>query len=189
MAQTMKRLLFPILAASICAAANSATYDLDPLHTHVIFEIDHVLSTNRGRFDRKEGVVEFDPQARTGSVALTLDTSSINTGVAPFNKQLQGKDFFNVEQYPTARFVANGFVFSGDKVIEVNGSLTMLGKTYPVKLQAMRFNCIQNAMLKREVCGGDFEATIQRSAWGMGWGLPRFPDNVRLLIQVEAIRQ
>lgn len=185
----MKRLLLLILAASAGTAAHSATYHLDPLHTNITFEIDHVISTNRGKFDKKEGVVEFDPQARTGSVNLTVDTTSINTGAPPFNKQLQSKDFFNVEQYPTARFVADDFVFNGDKVVEVNGNLTMVGKTHPVKLKAIRFNCIQNAMLKREVCGGDFEATIHRSAWGIEWGLPRFPDNVRLLLQVEAIKQ
>jgi polyisoprenoid-binding protein YceI len=185
----MKKLLFLLLATSACAAANSATYSLDPLHTNIMFEIDHIISTNRGRFDRKEGVVEFDLQARTGSVSLTVDTTSINTGVPPFNKNLQGKDFFNVEQFPTAKFVSDGFVFSGDKVVEINGNLTMLGKTNPVKLKALRFSCIFNGMLQREVCGGDFEATIQRSAWGMGWGLPRFPDTVRLLLQVEAIKQ
>jgi polyisoprenoid-binding protein YceI len=45
-------------------------------------------------------------------------------------------------------------------------------------------------MLKREVCGGDFETTIQRSNFGMDWGLKMgFPDNVRLVVQVEAIKQ
>ncbi|MDB5872553.1 MAG: hypothetical protein JWQ07_1995 [Ramlibacter sp.] len=185
----MKKLLFLALAASACAVGHAATYNFDPLHTHVIFEIDHILSTNRGRFDKKDGVVQFDPQAKTGSVSLTVDTSSVNTGVAPFNRTLQGKDFFNVEQFPTAKFVADSFVFNGDKVAEINGTLTMIGKTNPVKLKAVRFNCMFNGMLKREVCGGDFEAMINRSAWGMEWGLPRFADSVKLLLQVEAIKQ
>ncbi len=185
----MKKLFSLLLAASACASAQSATYQLDPLHTHVMFEIDHIISTNRGRFDKKEGVVEFDPQGKTGSVSLTLDMSSINTGVAPFNKQLQSKDFFDVEQHPTARFVADQFVFNGDKVVEVNGQLTLVGKTHPVKLKALRFTCYMNGMLKREVCGGDFEATIIRSAWGIEFGIPRFPDSVRLVLQVEGIKQ
>jgi polyisoprenoid-binding protein YceI len=72
----------------------------------------------------------------------------------------------------------------------VAGTLTLLGKTLPVTLKATQFNCYLNPMFKREVCGGDFEATIQRSQWGMGWGLNMgVPDNVRLLVQVEAIRQ
>jgi polyisoprenoid-binding protein YceI len=44
-------------------------------------------------------------------------------------------------------------------------------------------------MLKREVCGGDFETTIQRSQYGMTYGLLGHPDNVRLVIQVEAVKQ
>ena len=59
-----------------------------------------------------------------------------------------------------------------------------------VTLKASKFNCYQNPMLKREVCGGDFETTIQRSQWGMNWGLNYgFPDNVKLLVQVEAVKQ
>jgi polyisoprenoid-binding protein YceI len=184
----MKQII-PCLLLSLCGAAGAATYNMDPFHTHVIFEIDHILSTNRGRFDKKEGVVEFDAQARTGSVKLTLDMSSINTGVLPFNKALASRDYFDAEQFPTATFTADEFVFDGDKVAEVNGTLTLRGKTNPVKLKALRFACVHNGMLNREVCGGDFEATIARSAWGVNTGLPRFPDSVRLLVQVEAIRQ
>jgi polyisoprenoid-binding protein YceI len=58
-----------------------------------------------------------------------------------------------------------------------------------VTLTATNFNCYQNPMLKREVCGGDFETTIQRSHFGSSYGLPGIPDNIKLLIQVEAVRQ
>ena len=57
-------------------------------------------------------------------------------------------------------------------------------------LKATRFNCYVNPMIKREVCGGDFEATIDRSRWGMDHALQMgAPDQVRLLVQVEAVRQ
>lgn len=186
----MKRVIGLVLTALACTAGHAATYSIDPQHTYVTFEIDHMVSTNRGRFDKKEGAVEFDQQARTGRVELTLDMSSISTGLPVFNKRLMEKDFFNVEQFPTAVFVASDFAFHGDKVSEISGVLTLVGKSHPVKLKALRFGCIQNAMLKREVCGGDFEATISRSLWGIDWGLQRgFPDSVRLLVQVEAIKQ
>ena len=105
-------------------------------------------------------------------------------------QHLKGKDFFNAEQFPTAKFVADRFVFEGDKVAEVGGTLTLLGKTLPVTLKASNFNCYTNPVVKREVCGGDFDTTIARSQWGMDWGLKfGFPDQVRLLVQVEAIKQ
>lgn len=68
--------------------------------------------------------------------------------------------------------------------------LTLLGKTQPVTLKAKQFNCFQSPVLKREVCGGDFEATIDRTAFGVNYGVDwGFAKNVRLVIQVEAVKQ
>jgi polyisoprenoid-binding protein YceI len=176
---------------ALFGSAQANTYAIDPTHTFVTFEVPHFgTSTNRGRFDKKEGTVVFDRTAKSGKVELTLDMTSIDTGVGPFDGHLKSKDFFNVTEFPTAKFVADKFVFNGDKVSEVTGSLTLLGKTNPVTLKASNFNCYQNPMLKREVCGGDFETTIARSQWGMGWGLNMgFADAVKLVVQVEAIKQ
>ena len=70
------------------------------------------------------------------------------------------------------------------------GQLTLLGQTHPVTLKATQFNCYQSPMLKREVCGGDFETTIDRSQWGLNYGIDwGFTKNVRLVVQVEAIKQ
>ncbi len=184
-----------VLAAALLgsfghAAAQTATYAIDPTHTTVIWEALHFgTSTNRGRFDKKEGTVEFDRAAKTGKIDISIDMASISTGVAPFDGHLKSKDFFDVANHPTARFTASNLKFDGSNVSEVTGSLTMLGKTGPVTLKASRFNCYPNPMLKREVCGGDFETTLQRSLWGSTYGLPGIPDNVRLIVQVEAVKQ
>ena len=72
----------------------------------------------------------------------------------------------------------------------VEGQLTLKGQTHPVTLQARQFNCYVNPMLKRDVCGGDFEVTIDRTLWGVTYGLPMVaPKEVRILATVEAIRQ
>ena len=173
------------------AQAQSATYVLDPTHTFVTFEIGHFgTSTNRGRFDKKEGTVQFDRAGKTGKVDLTIDATSISTGTPPFDKHLQSADLFNAAKFPTIQFSADQFRFNGDKVSEVAGKLTLLGQTHPVTLKANTFNCYQSPMLKREVCGGDFEATIDRTQWGMNYGVDwGFAKNVRLVVQVEAIKQ
>ena len=180
-----------LAATALGTQAQSATYAIDPTHTFATFEIDHFgASTNRGRFDKKSGTVQLDKAGKTGKVELTIDTTSINSGTAAFDKHLQSKDFFNTAEFPTAKFVADKFAFNGDKVSEVSGSLTLLGKTNPVTLKASKFNCYMSPMLKVEVCGGDFETTIVRSSYGMGWGLNfGFSDNVRLVVQVEAVKQ
>ncbi|MGD9835831.1 MAG: YceI family protein [Piscinibacter sp.] len=179
-----------LLAAAGFAQAQSATYTIDPTHTFVNFEAKHFgTSTLRGRFDKKEGAVQFDRAGKSGKAEITIDIGSVSTGVGPLDGHLKSKDFFNAAEFATAKFVSDKFVFDGDKVTEVSGSLTMLGKSNPVTLKASNFNCYQNPMLKREVCGGDFETTITRSQWGMTYGLPGIPDNIRLLIQIEAVKQ
>ena len=179
-----------LLAAAGFAQAQSATYAIDPTHTFVNFEAKHFgTSTLRGRFDRKEGTVQFDRAGKSGKAEITIDIASGCTGVGPLDGHLKSKDFFNAAEFASAKFVSDKFVFDGDKVTEVAGSLTMLGKSNPVTLKATNFNCYQNPMLKREVCGGDFETTITRSQWGMAYGLPGIPDNIRLLIQIEAVKQ
>jgi polyisoprenoid-binding protein YceI len=179
-----------LLAASLAAQAEPATYNVDPTHTFATYEIAHFgTSTNRGRFQAKEGTVQLD-KGKSGKAEVSFDVGAVSTGVAAMDKHLKSPDFFNTEQFPTLTFAADKFSFNGDKVAEVSGSLTMLGKTNPVTLKARNFNCYQNPMLKREVCGGDFETTIDRTQWGMNWGLNYgFPSAVHLLIQVEAVKQ
>jgi polyisoprenoid-binding protein YceI len=176
---------------SAAAHAETSTYALDPTHTFASFEIGHFgTSTNKGRFDKKEGSVQMDRAAKTGKLEVTVDTTSISSGTAAFDKHLQSADLFDAAKYPTIKFVSDKFIFNGDKVAEIVGSLTLLGKTQTVTLKANQFNCYQSPMLKREVCGGDFETTIDRTAFGMNYGVDwGFPKNVRLIVQAEGVKQ
>jgi len=187
----MRKTLTLLAALLTAGAASAADYSVDPTHTFATFEIGHFgASVNRARFDKKEGTVQFDRAAKTGKVDISIDIASVNSGTAAFDKHLQSADIFNAAQFPKARFVSDKFVFDGDKVAEVQGQLTLLGKTQPVTLKANQFNCFQSPMLKREVCGGDFEATIDRTAFGVNYGVDwGFPKNVRLVIQIEAVKQ
>ena len=167
------------------------SYAVDPTHTYVTFEAKHFgTSTNRGRFDKKSGSVTLDTAAKTGKVEITLDTGSINTGSAAFDKHLKSKDFFNAEAFPTATFASDKVLFDGDKVVAVVGNLTLLGKTQTVTFKADHFGCYDNPMLKRQVCGGDFQTTIKRSEFGMNYGIAYgIPDDVKLVVQIEAVKQ
>lgn len=172
------------------AQAESVTYNIDPTHTFVTFEVQHFgTSTARGRIEKKQGSVVLDRAAKTGRADITLDVASLSTGIGALDGHLKSKDFFNVTEFPTAQFVGDNFTFEGDKVTAVSGTLTMMGKTLPIKLVATNFNCYQSPFLKREVCGGDFGATIQRSAYGITYALPNVSDSVRLLVQIEAAKQ
>jgi polyisoprenoid-binding protein YceI len=131
----MRSTLFALAAASLFATAAQAapaTYAIDPTHTFATFEIDHFgASTNRARFDKKSGNVQFDKAAKTGKVEVTLDMTSVNSGTAAFNKHLQSADIFNAEKFPEAKFVSDKFVFDGDKLKEVTGQLTLWARPPP----------------------------------------------------------
>lgn len=191
----MRKSLFALAAAACLftgvAQAESATYAIDPTHTFATFEINHFgASVNRGRFDKKEGTVQFDKAGKSGKVDITFNVASINTGTPAFDKHLQSADLFDAAKHPTMKFSSSKFVFNGDKLASVEGELTLLGKTAPVTLKANQFACYDSPMLKREVCGGDFEATIDRTQWGMNYGVEwGFSKNVRLVVQIEAVKQ
>lgn len=183
-------LLLPLLWAGTAAHAQGQPYTLDITHTFATFEVLHAgLSTLRGRFDKKEGTVLFDRAAKTGKVEIAVDTASVSTGVAAWDERLRGPDGFDSVRHPSATFTSERFVFAGDRVSAVEGRLTLAGRSAPLTLKATNFNCYTNPLFKREVCGGDFEAVIRRSAFGIGAGVPApLADEVRLVIQVEAIR-
>jgi polyisoprenoid-binding protein YceI len=195
MKQSFKLLSFTAMALSLLAVATAvqaepATYSIDPTHTFATFEVKHFgTSTNRGRFDKTSGTVTLDAAAKTGQANITIEMGSINTGTAPFDAHLKSKDFFDVQAHPQAMFVSSKFVYEGDKLVEVQGTLTLLGKGQPVTLKAQGFGCYENPRLKRQVCGGDFVTSFLRSTFGMGYAIPFVPDEVKMLIQVEAVKQ
>ena len=179
-----------LAAATITAHAEVATYAIDPSHTFVTFEVTHSgTSTLRGRFDRKDGLITLDKAGKTGKAEVTIDATSASTGVASLDGALKGKNLFNAAEFASMKFSADKFTFSGDKVSEIAGTLTLLGKTQPVTLKATNFNCYMSPFVQREVCGGDFETTLVRSQYGMTYSQNFISDNVHLLIQIEAIKQ
>ena len=189
----MKKTLFALaLLATGFAHAETATYAIDPTHTYVTYEIQHFgTSTNRGRFDKKEGTVQMDKAAKTGKVDVTFQVASVNTGYVAMDKHVMSNEILDADKFPTVHFVGDKFTFDGDKVTAVSGMLTMKGKTGPVTLKATHFNCYESPMLnKREVCGGDFETVIDRPYYGVDYGVAYgFSKSLKLVIQVEAIKQ
>ncbi len=182
-----------LLAALLAAFAGSTfaadTYTIDPGHTYPSFEADHMgVSVWRGKFTKTSGTVTLDRAAKTGSLDIAIDANSLDFGHVKMNEHAKGPDMFNVEKYPTVTYKAKSFKFDGDKPIEVNGELTLLGVTKPVVLKINKFVCIMHPMLKREVCGGDASAEFKRTDFGLSYGTPRFAPEVKLQIQVEAVK-
>ncbi len=185
------RLALIALLAGGMRAAQAAPEDfaIDPSSTHVYWEVRHFgTSTIRGRFDAITGSVTLDRAAKRGSASFTIATGSVSTGFAPFDGVVRGSYLLAAEANPSAYFVANRFAFDGDRLVSVTGEFTLRGVSQGLTLKAQRFSCRADTEPPREVCGGDFEGEIDRSAFGLTYGLPFVSSRVRLLIQIEAQR-
>lgn len=181
-----------VLALSAQVVAEPVTYDIDPSHTYPSFEADHFggLSTWRGKFNKSQGVVVLDRQARTGTVEVTVDINSVDFGHDEMNKHALAPDIFDAARYPTATFKGKFTKFDGDRPEEATGDLTLRGVTRRVKLDIDDFKCIQHPMEKREVCGADASTEFNRKDFGLDFGLDMgFKPEVELKIQVEAGRR
>jgi polyisoprenoid-binding protein YceI len=104
------------------------------------------------------------------------------------NENARGKDMFNAEKFPTITYKSSALKFEGDKLVAVEGDMTLLGVTKAMPLKINHFKCMMHPLLKREVCGADASARFDRSDYGLSYGIPRFAPEVKLQIQVEAIR-
>ena len=178
-------------AALLATTAQAApvAYTLDPDHLVPRFEVLHNgFSLHTGAFMKSTGKAMLDTDAKSGSVEVTTQTASFLTGHAFMESVMKGKDFFNVEQFPTMTFKSTRFNFQGDKPATVDGELTLLGVTKAISFNVTYFNCGQHPRTKKEQCGGNFSATIKRSDFGMKAFIPAVADDVKLNIQVEAFK-
>ncbi|HEU5479735.1 MAG TPA: YceI family protein [Candidatus Tumulicola sp.] len=173
------------------ALASPEVYVLDPVHSQVSFEARHMgMTTQRGRFMRSSATVTLDTAAKKGSVDVTIEAASVRTYDPHLDAIVKGPKFFDVERFPTITYKSTKVVFDGDRVVGVDGELTMLGVTHPVTLTIVDYVCGPQPFNRKPMCGGDATATIRRSEWGMTANLPLAPaDEIKLDIPFEGYRQ
>ena len=181
-----------VLAAGALPAVAQETYVLDPAHSRPTFEAIHLgFSSQFGSFQTVTGKGTLDRAAKKGALDVTIDAASVRLFDPRLEAPVKGDKFFNVEKYPTITFKSNDFKFDGDKVIAINGDLTMLGVSKPVMLKVVDFKCGEQPFNKKPMCGGNATATIKRSDWGMTQGLQTLTpaDTVLLRLPFEAYKE
>ena len=188
----MQKLGLVVVLSAFSAAAIAApeTFNIDPTHTAPRFEYSHLgYSNQQHRFDKTSGRIVLDRAAHSGSVDVTIDATSVNTGYALFNSHIQGEDFFDTAKYPTITFKSTKVKFDGDKPVAVEGNLTIKGVTKPVTLTVTAFNAMPHPMLKKDAIGANAVAKLKRSEFNMGKNVPYVSDEVTLTIAVEALKE
>jgi polyisoprenoid-binding protein YceI len=188
----MKKLVTLMIAASFTSVAFAApeTYNIDPTHSMPRFEYSHLgYSQQLSRFDTTAGTITIDRAAKTGSVDVTIDAKSVDSGSTLFNGHLQVEDFFDTAKFPTITFKSTSVKFDGDKVASVEGNLTVKGITKPVTLTVNSFLCMPHPMLKKDACGVTATTKVKRTDFNMGKFAPYVSDEVTLTLPVEAVKQ
>ncbi len=190
----MNRIVSASIAALLGASAFTAsvaapvTYVLDPHHTYPSFAADHMggLSVWRGKFTDTSGKVVYDKDAKAGSIDVTVKMDSIDFGMAKMDEHAKAPDIFDAAKYPTATYTGKFTKFNGATPTEAEGSFTMHGVTKPLTLKIDSFACKINPMSKKEVCGADATATLNRADYGVNFGEQfGFKMDTKLEIQVE----
>jgi polyisoprenoid-binding protein YceI len=185
-------LALPLAGVALAVTAAPRNYDLDPQHTFPSFEADHMggLSVWRGKFDRSSGTMVLDVAAKTGTVDVSVDMSSVDFGHDKMNENARSPDFFDVAKYPTATYKGKLADFVNGAPTRVVGDLTLHGVTKPLTLQVNSFKCMPHPMEKgRELCGADALASFKRDDFGLVAGKDYgFKMDVTLRIQMEALQ-
>jgi polyisoprenoid-binding protein YceI len=191
----MKRLaiLTGILAlAAPMAMAQTSAWATDPNHSEVDFTIRHGgVSNVHGRFGGVKGTLVYNEADITkATVTVTIDTTTVDTGVEPRDTHLKSPAFFDVANFPTAAFTSSGVVKNGNR-LTVNGNLTLHGVTKPVVLDVEGPSTPVEGMDHKAHSGFSATTTISRTAFGIGTSFPAVMvgDEVKLTIELEIIKQ
>lgn len=165
-------------------------YKIDPEHTFSSFEYKHWgLSLQRGRFDRNAGFIELDMTAKSGTINIEIDASSVSTGSDVFNNIMRSDSFFDVGQYPKITFTSTKLVFDTETLTSIEGDLTIKNITRPVVVDVTQFACRFMILYLKQACGANGQTKILRSDFNVGRYVPFVSDEITLYLSVEAIKE
>lgn len=194
----MKKLTSLLLASAcltgamlpLASTAAPVTYVLDQHHTFPRFSYNHLgFSTQISRFDNTTGKVVYDAEAQTGSVDLTIDMRSVNTGSKDFDQHIQAADLLDTATYPTAHFKSTDIAFENGAPVRIDGDLTIKGITKPVSLTVTSFTHKMHPMEKRDAIGAAAMGVIKRSDFKADKFVPMVADEITLIISIEGLAE
>jgi len=181
-----------VLLATGIAAAQTSTWNIDPMHSQSGFEIRHMgVSNVRGTISKISGAVIWDEKDPSkSSVIADLDTTTINTTVDPRDQHLKSPDFFNVAQFPTIHFQSTKVTGAAGH-LKVEGNLTLAGVTKPVVLDVDGPATPQKNQKGGLISGFSASTVIKRADFNFGpkFAPPMLGDEVKITIDVEMDKQ
>ena len=172
------------LLASWRAGADPIHYRVDPALTSVEFAIVQFgVFVQNGRFATTSGGIVYDAAVPFGSVSLDIVASSVTTGWSSRDDFIRSEDLFDADHHPVVRFRSTHLQFATDRLVRVDGNLTLRGATRPVSFTITKADC------GHETCVAEASATIRRRDFGMDFAWPLIGDDVQLKFRVTGIRE
>lgn len=171
-------------------AATAAQYEVDPVHSLVLYRIMHLgITPSYGVFTGISGQFTFDPAApESASAEISVDTLSLNSFNQAPDTHLKGPDFFNVDDNFAMTFKSKAWKSVKENVYEVTGDITFLGVTKTVTVEAVYGGTAKGGANGDEHAGFEVTFTFNRSDFGMTKYLPdALGDEVRIVVAVEGI--
>ncbi|HEY8616305.1 YceI family protein [Phenylobacterium sp.] len=178
-------------AAPKADSAPAGVYALDPAHSTVAFRVGHVgLSAFAAGFDKVSGQLTFDPaNPRAMRVEATIDVASLDLPAPPagFHDQLMGEAWFDAKRHPQMTFRSTKVEPTGPRTARVTGDLTLRGVTKPAVLEVTYNNGYAKGQMDPAAnrIGFSGRATINRSDYGMSYGVPAPGSNIGVADKVE----
>ncbi len=175
---------------ALAGEAGARDYVFDTVHSRVSFEVSHLdFSMALGTFRGLSGGFSFNPRNwQSARCDVRIDVASLDMGDAGWRKTMLGKSWFDVERHPDMRFVCTRLEQIDARRGVLEGELTLLGVTRPVRLD---FNFNRAGMHKfalQYVAGFSARGELRRSEFGMTRHIPDIGDNIQIRIEVEATR-
>lgn len=167
----LKSFLIVILLSGIATAAPSK-WEIDPAHSGIYFDIRHIFSTIRGRFDDYSGNIVVDEEnASASTVYFEVKIDSINTNIAQRDTHLKSQDFFNAAEYPVMKFKSKSVEYLDNQEYLLTGDLTIKGVTSEVKIPFKYLGKKENPMKPGSfVAGFECSFSIDRLHYNVGDG-------------------
>jgi polyisoprenoid-binding protein YceI len=193
----MNRKLFAAAVLTTLAALplRADTFAVDPGHSEVSFQIRHLVSQVRGRFNEFSGTVQLDPKnLPASSVDFHIKAASIDTANPDRDKHLRTADFFDVAKYPEITFKSDSVQAAGKDKYNVTGTLTMHGVSKKVTLPVTYGGQIKDPWGNTRA-GFQIETTLDRKDYGIIWnktldaGGAMLGDDVTVAINLETVKK
>lgn len=173
------------------AADGSERFELDPVHTRIVFEVSHLgLSQAIGTFRGASGVLHYDPE-RPGesSIEVRVPVASLDLGEDDWNARMLERVFFHAERHPEARFRSTAVTRAEDGRLRIEGELTLRGSSQPVVAHARLNARKRHPYTLADTLG--FSATMELER--ADFGIVAYPNvigtTVRVRIEAEAIQR